>query len=62
MKFNGSASGWRNGTLFVVGLLLIIHEAIIREGPERPALLILYAGMVGLPAFLKADEKREIDK
>lgn len=54
-----SASGWRDVTLFVTGLGLIVHEAVLREGPERPTLLVLYAGMVGLPAFLRRDEKAE---
>lgn len=46
----------RKSILFVLGLLGIANEAQ-RNGTERPTLLILYAGMVGLPAFLKADEK-----
>lgn len=54
-----TATGWRDGMLFLVGLGLIIHEAVLRTGPERPTLLLLYAGMVGLPAFLRADEKRQ---
>jgi hypothetical protein len=51
---------WRDDILRITGISLIIYEAIFREGPERPSLLILYAGMVGLPAFLKVDgEKKE---
>lgn len=53
-----SASGWRDVALFLTGLSLIVYEAVLREGPERPTLLVLYAGMVGLPAFLRSDEKR----
>lgn len=52
-----SASGWRDVILFLTGLGLIVNEAVLREGPERPTLLVLYAGMVGLPAFLRRDEK-----
>ena len=52
-----TATGWRDGALFLTGLGLIVHEAILRTGPERPTLLLLYAGMVGLPAFLRTDEK-----
>jgi hypothetical protein len=51
-------SGWRDAALFLTGLGLIVYEAVVRTGPERPTLLLLYAGMVGLPAFLRADERR----
>lgn len=44
-------------TLRVAGLLLIVYEGVVR-GTERPTLLILYAAMVGLPAFVNADQKR----
>ena len=44
--------------MFITGLSLIVHEAVIRSGPERIQLLLLYAGMIGLPAFMRADEKR----
>lgn len=54
-----SAQGWRDVTLFVTGLGLIVHEAVLRHGPERPTLLVLYAGMVGAPAFLRSDERTE---
>lgn len=52
-----SVAGWRDALLFLTGLSLIVYEAVIRSGPERPTLLLLYAGMVGLPAFLRADER-----
>jgi hypothetical protein len=44
--------------MFITGLSLIVYEAVIRTGPERIQLLLLYAGMIGLPAFMRADEKR----
>jgi hypothetical protein len=53
-----SFAGWRDTVLFLTGISLIIYEAVIRSGPERPSLLILYGGMVGLPAILRVDEKR----
>ena len=53
-----SLSGWRDAVLFLTGLALIVHEAVIRTGPERPTFLLLFGGMVGLPAFLRADDKR----
>lgn len=56
---NASRKRWprltRDTALFVTGLLLIINESLIRSGPVRPELLILFGGMVGLPAFLKQD-------
>lgn len=57
-KWRPSPAGWRDGALFITGLALIVYEAVIRMGPERPTLLLLYGGMVGLPAFLRTDEKR----
>jgi hypothetical protein len=53
-----SLAGWRDTVLFLTGIGLIIYEAVLRSGTERPTLLVLYAGMVGLPAFLRVDEKR----
>ncbi len=42
----------------MVGLGGIVNEALIRVGPERPTLLLLFAAMIGLPAFLRTDEKK----
>lgn len=47
----------RDVTLFIGGLLGVLHETVFTSA-ERPSLLILYAGMMGLPAFLRADEIR----
>jgi hypothetical protein len=53
---------WRSITrdlvLFTVGLLLLIFEAVVRGGDPRESLLVIYAGMMGLPAILRADELR----
>lgn len=57
-RWRPSPTGWRDGTLFLTGLALIVYEAVIRVGPERPTFLLLYGGMVGLPAFLRSDERR----
>lgn len=48
----------RDSILFTVGLAGIIHEAATR-GVERPTLLLIFAGMVGLPAFIQRDERRD---
>lgn len=46
----------RDGVLFVVGLAGIAHETVVMNA-ERPSLLVLFAGMVGLPAFIRKDER-----
>lgn len=47
----------RDLILFVAGLGGVLHETL-RVGPERPTLLLLFAGMLGLPLFLNIDERR----
>lgn len=47
----------RDTVLFVVGLAGIAYETLFMNA-ERPTLLILFGAMVGLPAFLKSDERR----
>lgn len=47
----------RDTILFVGGLAGIAHETVIAKS-ERPSLLLLFAAMVGLPAFLRSDESR----
>jgi hypothetical protein len=51
----------RDVILFVGGLAGVANEAL-RYGGERPTLLLLYAAMMGLPAFLRADESKKDDK
>lgn len=47
--------------LFLGGLLGVAHETLANGG-DRIALLTLFAGMMGLPAFLGLDERRSKDK
>lgn len=47
----------RNLSLFVGGMGGVIHETLGRT-QERPTLLLLFAAMMGLPAFLRMDEKK----
>lgn len=47
----------RDTTLFLVGLAGIVNEAFIRAAPTRPELLVLFAGMVGLPVALRRDAR-----
>lgn len=42
----------RDAILFVVGLGGVLHETVLTQA-ERPTLLILFAAMMGLPAFLR---------
>lgn len=42
----------RDIILFAVGLAGVIHETVFYSG-ERPSLLILFAGMCGLPLYLR---------
>lgn len=48
----------RDILLFTGGLAGVLHETVLRDGPERPTLLILFAAMLGLPAFLAGDRDR----
>lgn len=49
----------RDTALFLVGLAGIVFVTI--KGHPDPTLLVLFGGMVGLPAFLNNDEKRRDD-
>lgn len=51
----------RDSILFTVGVAGIIYEIVVDHG-ERPTLLVLLGAMVGLPAFLRADERRAKSK
>jgi len=45
----------RNWILFFSGLIGVAYETIA-EGVDRPALLVVFASMMGLPIFLSKDE------
>jgi hypothetical protein len=57
-RWSLSAAGWRDALLFLTGLGLLVHELVIRTGPERPTVLLVLAGILGVPAFLRADDRR----
>lgn len=46
----------RDSILFLVGIIGIIHEVFLTS-LDRPDVLILFLALVGLPAFLRGDEK-----
>lgn len=48
----------RDLVLFLGGLAGVGHETLLVHA-ERPTLLILFAAMMGLPAFLRSDDKKE---
>lgn len=41
--------------LFFAGLLLLVYEAVLYPGPPRGELILIYAGMMGVPFVRKAD-------
>lgn len=47
----------RDVVLFLSGLAGVAHETVVTDA-ERPTLLLLFAAMCGLPAFLRADDRR----
>jgi hypothetical protein len=49
---------WRSRIIFTVGIAGIVFVTLT-EGTDRPTLLLLFSAMVGLPAFLSADESRK---
>lgn len=51
-----SAKVARDAVLFVVGLLGVAHETLVSHA-DRPTLLLLFAAMIGLPAFIGKDDK-----
>lgn len=48
----------RNTLLFLGGLAGVFHETVLTTA-ERPTLLILFAAMMGLPAFLGSGKDKE---
>lgn len=47
----------RDLILFFAGLGGVAHETLIGSA-DRPTLLLLFGAMMGLPIFLRADERR----
>lgn len=47
----------RGYLLFGAGLFGVLYETIINGGAERPALLLLFGGMMGLPFIRFADKQ-----
>ena len=46
----------RDSILFFGGLAGVVHETVIAPRAD-PQLLLLFAAMLGLPAFLRADQR-----
>jgi hypothetical protein len=49
---------FRDTLLFAVGLIGVIHETFFTPGWDRPALLSLYAAMMGLAVVLRNGGKK----
>ncbi len=47
----------RDCVLFVGGFVGVYHELFYQGATERPYLLVVFAAMMGLPAFLRSDER-----
>lgn len=50
----------RDTVLFATGLAGVAYETLVSK-TDRPTLLLLFAGMLGLPAFLRGDERDRRD-
>lgn len=50
----------RDVVLFFSGLAGVFYETVLSVS-ERPTLLLMFAAMMGLPAFLRTDEKTTKD-
>lgn len=48
----------RDWILFFGGMAGVAHETLV-SNVERPTLLILFGGMMGLPVFLRRDESTD---
>jgi hypothetical protein len=46
----------RDTVLFIAGLAGLVHETL-STGVERPILIAAFLAMMGLPLFLRADER-----
>ena len=51
----------RDFLLFIGGFLGVAYETLV-EQVDRPALLALFGGMMGLPVFLRRDERPRNDE
>jgi hypothetical protein len=47
----------RDGILFFAGLLGVAHQTLYAKQPNVE-LLVVFGSMMGLPAFLRKDEKK----
>ena len=48
----------RDWIMFGTGILGVVYETVVAQ-VDRPALLALFAAMLGLPLFLRRDESHD---
>lgn len=48
----------RDTVLFAGGFMGVLHQTIF-EQVDRPSLLIIFGGMMGLPVFLRKDDSKK---
>lgn len=49
----------RDALLFAAGLLGTVHETVVAIEP-REVLIVMFAAMMGLPLFLRSDERESV--
>ncbi len=49
----------RDVTCAVAGISLVVYEAVLRSGAERPTLIVGYFALIGLPFVLRAEDKEK---
>lgn len=49
----------RDSGLFLLGALGFLHELLLTHG-ERPTLIFACLALMGLPVFLRGDEKKKL--
>jgi hypothetical protein len=45
--------------LGALGTVILLNEAFFQEGAERHTLLLVAAALLGLPVWLRVDERRQ---
>jgi hypothetical protein len=49
----------RDTFLGALGTVILLNETFLQRGAERHTLMLVAAGLLGLPVWLRVDEKRQ---